>query len=151
MIFDASSLWFHSTRLHARGHKRLARAIKALNYLVFRAVLPPEASLDRPVRLGHQGLGTVIHTNVDFEGDALLWHRVTLSVTDRPGSGTRIIVEDGVEIGSGAAVVTRFGESLTICSGTILGANAVLTRSTSVPGVYVGAPARLVTKKRAID
>jgi len=37
------------------------------------------------------------------------------------------------------------GAGVTICSGATIGATAVVTRSIPVPGLYIGAPARLVT------
>ena len=148
MSLSPSQLWFLSTRLHRRGLRRTARLMKLLNYVLYRAVLPPEAELVEPVRFGHAALGVVVHPYVSIGRRVTIWHRVTLSVSDRPGSGTRLFIGDDVEIGAGAAVVTRLGESMRIVNGVRVGANATLTRSALHPGSYVGVPARLVARGR---
>ncbi|MCS3683877.1 acetyltransferase-like isoleucine patch superfamily enzyme [Salinibacter ruber] len=49
----------------------------------------------------------------------------------------RTIVEDSVSIGTNATVLP-----VRICSGTVIGAGAVVTKDIDEPGVYVGNPAR---------
>lgn len=49
-----------------------------------------------------------------------------------------IVIEDDVWIGAGVVVV----DGVTIARGSVIGANAVVTRSTEPNGVYVGVPAR---------
>jgi acetyltransferase-like isoleucine patch superfamily enzyme len=51
-------------------------------------------------------------------------------------------IEDRVSIGSNATILP-----VTICSDTVIGAGAVVTRDISVPGYYAGNPARLLRKK----
>jgi len=46
-----------------------------------------------------------------------------------------------VSIGSNATILP-----VDICDGTVIGAGAVVTKSITVPGVYVGNPARLLRK-----
>ncbi|WP_156463605.1 serine acetyltransferase [Curtobacterium sp. Leaf183] len=146
LLADPSALWYLSTRLHARGHRRLARLIKGYNYLVFHAVLPPEARLAAPVVLGHLGLGVVVHPNVSLGKGVRLWHGVTLSVTDSLNSSSRLTIGDNVTFGAGCAVVSREREGLTICSDVAIGANAVVTRDISEKGNYGGVPAVKLAK-----
>lgn len=141
MLTDPSKLWFLSTRLHKRGWRRLARFIKAYNYLAFRAILPPEANLAEPVRLGHFGLNVVVHPNVAIGRRVHLWHNVTISASDSPGTATRVSIGDDVTIGAGAAIVSRERQSLHICSDVAIGANCVVTRDLLTPGSYGGVPA----------
>lgn len=141
ILADPSRLWFLSTQWHRNGHYRLARLVKAYNYLVFRAILPPEATLAEPVRLGHFALNVVVHPNVTFGRQVHLWHGVTISASDTPGASARVTLGDDITIGAGAAVVSRERQSLDICSGVAIGANAVVTRDICVPGVYGGVPA----------
>lgn len=56
-------------------------------------------------------------------GDKSLWRTTT--------------VGDGVSIGSNATIMP-----VTICSGTVIGAGAVVTRDITEPGIYAGNPAR---------
>ena len=60
-------------------------------------------------------------------GDKSLWKTTTIG--------------DRVSIGSGAIVLP-----VRICEGTVIGAGAVVTKDIDVPGVYVGNPARLLTR-----
>lgn len=143
MIFsDPGRLWYLSTVLHSQGHHRIARLIKAYNFAVFRAILPPEAKLSGPVSLGHFGLNVVIHPNVSLGTGVHIWHNVTLAVSDSPGSSSRLCLGNNVVIGTGAVVVTREKQSLSICSDVRIGANSVVTKDLDEPGHYHGAPAR---------
>jgi serine O-acetyltransferase len=144
IIADPSALWYLSTQLHKKGHKRLARLIKAYNFVVFRAILPPEASLVAPVKLGHFGFGVVIHPNVSIGREVKLWHGVTLSVSDAIGGPTLLRIGDDVELGAGSVVVTRERADLHICDHVRVGANAVVTRSLTSAGSYGGVPAILL-------
>lgn len=143
-LTDPSRIWYRATLLHRRGARRRARLLKGYLFLAFRAVLPPEATLAGPVALGHYGLGIVVHPNVVIGERVRLWHRVTLAVSDSPGSDTRIVIGDDCEIGTGAVVVTRLRENLSVASGVSIGANAVVTRSIEAPGSYAGIPARRI-------
>jgi serine O-acetyltransferase len=53
------------------------------------------------------------------------------------------VIEDDVIIGAGAVVLFSRG-TLTVARGTIVGANAVLTRSTGENEIWAGVPARRV-------
>lgn len=143
-IFDPARLWLLSTRLYQRGARRRARMIKAYIFLIFRAALPPEAKLADKPSLGHWAMNIVVHPNVSIGREVMIWHGVTLSVSDSPGAPSRLTIGDRVRIGAGAVVITPHHESLTICDDVSIGANAVVSRSITEPGTYVGAPARRV-------
>lgn len=49
------------------------------------------------------------------------------------------IIEDDVSIGTNATILP-----VSICSGTVIGAGAVVTKDIEKPGVYVGNPARRI-------
>ena len=53
----------------------------------------------------------------------------------------RITIGDGVSIGSGATIL-----AVSICDGCVIGAGSVVTKSTTVKGVYAGNPARLLRR-----
>ena len=137
-------LWRASIFCHQHGARLFARMLKGVNFLLFRAVLPPEVRLGNRVALGHYGLNVVVHPNVDIGDDVRLWHNVTIAVSDSPGSATRITIGDRVTIGAGAVIVSRERSPLNIASDINVGANAVVARSLGESGTYVGIPARLV-------
>ena len=53
----------------------------------------------------------------------------------------RITIGNGVSIGSGATIL-----AVSICDGCVIGAGSVVTKSTTVKGVYAGNPARLLRR-----
>lgn len=139
---DPVRLWRLSARLHERGHRRAARAVKALVFLVFHAVLPPELVAGRNLILGHFGLGVVIHPNTILGDDVYLHHAVTLATDIPPSDPRRMVIEDRVTIGTGATLLgpIRVGRD------AVVGAGAVVTRDVP-PGVVVaGSPARVIAE-----
>jgi acetyltransferase-like isoleucine patch superfamily enzyme len=59
----------------------------------------------------------------------------------KPSKWKRTDIEDHVTIGSNATILP-----VRICTGTIIGAGAVVTKDITTKGVYVGNPARLVRR-----
>ncbi|PVW02153.1 serine acetyltransferase [Microbacterium sp. Gd 4-13] len=135
-------VWRWSQALHRHGFRRSARILKFVNYMLFRAILPPQAQTGRGLRLGHLGLGVVVHPNVTIGADVTIWHHVTISATTWVGSDVRITIEDGVTIGAGSIIVGRHNESLVLGRRCSVGAGSVVTQSIESGAVVVGNPAR---------
>lgn len=79
---------------------------------------------------------TVIPANRSFSPDAVILHQAE----ERLG----IRVGDDVWIGNGARIL----DGITIAKGCVIGAGAVLTRSTEEYGIYGGVPARKIGDRR---
>ncbi len=107
--FGPIPLWSVSRRLYRSGFFRLAKAMKAVSFLLFRAILPPEAVVGWKVRLEHYGLGMVIHPNTVIGDRCRIYHGVTLGSSVSIGSEDRIIIGSDVLIGTGARVMNRSG------------------------------------------
>jgi acetyltransferase-like isoleucine patch superfamily enzyme len=104
----------------------------------------------------HFGCNTGTYINaiggIDLGDYVLLGSNVTISsgmhpiegrtppIFARPSIAKRIVIEDDVWIGAGAVIMP----GVTIRQGTVVGANAVVTKDTEPYGVYVGAPARRI-------
>ena len=146
-VLGPASLWYLSTRLHARGVPVVPRLIKLLNFVLFHAVLPPEADVSDDVVLEHYGLGVVIHPNVTIGRRVQIWHGVTLAAEAQVGSACRLSIEDDVMIGAGAQVIARIGSPLTIGRGAMVGAGAVVTGDVPPLTTVAGAPARPIAKR----
>lgn len=151
LLTQPAHLWFLSTRYHREGKHRKARLIKAYLFLFFRAVLPPEALLAGLPSLGHFAMNIVVHPNVSLGREVMLWHGVTLSVSDSPGTKSRLTIGDRVEIGAGAVVIAPLRSCMSICDDVRIGANSVVTRSITEPGTYAGAPAVLVKPREKVE
>src|SRR2546421_10816199 len=124
--FSPENLWRASASLHRRGLVRLAGWVKKLNSALYHNSLPPQVSFSPDIRFGHQGFGTMIHSNVTIGRRVKIWHNVTLAVTAPVGSPYGIVIEDDVIIGASAVVVTPIRGSVRVGRGARIGAGAII-------------------------
>ena len=114
--------------------------------------VPAEVEIGPGLTVFHRGFGTVLHPYVNLGARVTLYNGVTLGRADpwvpqEESAMERIVVEDDVCFCAGAKVVCKEGV-LTVGRGTIVGANAVLTRSTGPDEIWAGVPARCVGSRR---
>lgn len=133
-------LWWWSCQAYRRRVPLVPRLLKALNFVLFKAILPPEAHIHPDLKLEHYGLGVVVHPNVTLGRGVTLYHGVTLAAETWVGSPHRIVIGDGVLIGAGAIVLARENTGLSVGAGARIGAGAVVTRDVA-PGQTVTGPA----------
>ena len=143
-------LWLLSIVLNERGHRRLAIWVKRLNALLYNNSLPPGATVSPDIRFEHRGFGTIIHDRVVIGRRVTIGHHVTLAVRDKPGVRTNIVLEDDVEVGPSAVVITARGESIVIGTGARVGAGAVVTEDVPPGATVFSAPSRVLTEKAPI-
>jgi serine O-acetyltransferase len=110
--------------------------------MLYRAILPPEATIGEGLTLEHYGLGIVIHPQVQIGDGCRIYHHVTLAAETWIGSPYKIIIGKGVTIGAHSIVVARSNTTLTIGDGAYLGAGSVLTKDIPSGEVWAGNPAR---------
>ena len=128
-------LWWWSCRLHERGLTPLAKVLKALNFLLFKAVLPYQCKIQRDVVLFHRGMGTVIHPKSTIGRGVRIAQHVTLSVSDQSWSAPdRVVIGDDVLIGAGAFLSAK-GRELHIGDGARIGVNTFVRND--VPAGHV--------------
>lgn len=139
-------LWWLSCRLYRMRLTPLAWLLKAVNFVVFHAVLPFQAEVDRDIELMHQGLGIVVHPNVTIEKGVRIYNHVTIGSDAVVGSEHRITVCSGAVIGTGAKIIAKRFQSIRIGRNAKIGANAVVLSDVPDGATAVGVPARIIVK-----
>ncbi|WP_166980712.1 serine O-acetyltransferase [Paramicrobacterium fandaimingii] len=135
-------------RLVARRRFRLVREL----LLIYGIEIPASVRVGSDFQMVHRGLGTVIHPSTVIGDRVRIYHQVTIGRADGhvPASKSkmeRIEIGDDVVLFPGAKVlggpgITRVG------SGTIVAANAVLTKSTGENEIWGGVPAVKIADRR---
>ncbi|MFY9986216.1 MAG: serine acetyltransferase [Chthoniobacterales bacterium] len=136
------AIWKLSSELYHKGHRSLPTLLKLTNYLLYRALLPPQVKIGRHLRLDHLALGVVIHAQVEIGNHCRIYHHVTLAATTPIGSPYKVILGNRVTIGAHSIVVARRNKTLTIGDGAYIGAGSVLTKDVPAGEVWAGNPAR---------
>lgn len=141
-------LWSASTRLYRARMTPLARALKALNFLMFSVVLPYECVIGHGVRLLHRGVGTVVHPNTVIGNDVVIGHGVTIAAgSETVPSALCVTIDDDVHIGAGASIIPAKGRSLRIGAGARIGANSLVIADVR-PGETMVAPPAVSLRSR---
>lgn len=71
---NPATLWWWSCRAYRRRLTVVARLLKALNFVLFKAILPYEADIQRDIHLDHYALGVVMHPNVSIGHRVRIYH-----------------------------------------------------------------------------
>lgn len=108
--------------------------------------IPSGVEVGSGLRVMHRGFGTVIHPNTTIGKDVTIFHDVTVGrgdpwVAAEHARMGRVYLDDGVTLCPGARILCTTGD-LHVGRGTVVGANAVLTRSTGINEIWAGIPAR---------
>lgn len=125
-----------------------ARQILALYGVEF----PPSVAYGSGLNIVHRGFGLVVSPFVTFGAHVTVYHGVTLGRSDSwvPLAGREapsIAVEDHAVLCPGAKVLATPGDHLRVAVGSVVGANAVLTRSTGPWEIWAGVPAKKVGER----
>ena len=156
-LISPEKLWLTSIALQRRGHWMLAFAVKQLNTILYHNSLAPETSVSPDIALGHYSHGVVIARNVEIGRRVKIWHNVTLTAgrharrggSEAPGEASRIIVEDGVKIGTNAVIIAPRGRTLRIGRGARIGAGAIVTEDVPAGATVVSQPSRVLLRDGA--
>ena len=134
----------HALVLHRRanwcrrhGLHWLARFISHIGRFLTGIEIHPGATIGRRVFIDH-GMGVVIGETAEIGDDVMLYHGVTLGGRTRDAGKRHPTLGDGVAVGAGAKILGP----VTIGAGSVVGANAVVTRDAPADSILVGVPAK---------
>lgn len=143
---------FLAIALHRLGNKRmdiryrLLRAPLSLAYRTAHTAMVCVLGIDlgytvkvgRRVRLWHQG-GMILGAR-RIGDDVHIRHHVTMGIAHRGRPWEKPVIEDGVDIGSGAAILG----DVVVGKDSLVGANSVVVRSFPPNSTLFGVPARAI-------
>ncbi|WP_280696706.1 hypothetical protein [Kitasatospora sp. GP82] len=137
--------------IYRRRHPLFGRLVQELLAL-YGMEVPAAVEVGPGLLVYHRGFGTVLHPYTTIGADVTLYNGVTIGRADpwvpqEKSPMERIVLEDGVVVCAGAKIICKRGV-LTVGTGTVIGANAVLTRSTGRDEIWAGTPARLIGPRR---
>lgn len=123
-------LWTHRARFIARLGSQLTRWLTGIE-------IHPGAQIGRRFFVDH-GMGVVIGETAEIGDDVMLYHGVTLGGRTRDSGKRHPTLGDGVAVGAGAKILGP----ITIGAGSVVGANAVVTKDAPADSILVGVPAK---------
>jgi serine O-acetyltransferase len=133
------ALWTRRVRFVARAGSQITRWLTGIE-------IHPGATVGRRFFIDH-GMGVVIGETAEIGDDVMLYHGVTLGGRQREGGKRHPTIEDGVAVGAGAKILGP----ITIGAGSVVGANAVVTKDAPADSVLVGIPAKPRTRRAGED
>ncbi|GAB3617826.1 serine O-acetyltransferase [Okibacterium endophyticum] len=122
-------LWMRGVRFPARVCSQLTRFLTGIE-------IHPGAKIGRRFFIDH-GMGVVVGETAEVGDDVFLYHGVTLGGKSSGKGKRHPTIGDGVTIGAGAKVLGP----VVIGSGSVIGANAVVTKDAPPRSLLVGVPA----------
>jgi serine O-acetyltransferase len=128
--------------------------IGKLAYLLLKLLgieLPRRVPIGSGLEIAHGGFGIVIHSKAQIGNRVKIYPGVTLGRADiyKPATESQfegISIEDDVILSPGCKVLCKTG-MLQVGRGTVIGANAVLLKSTGEWEIWAGVPARKVGER----
>ena len=130
------ALWVRRVRFVARMGSQITRWLTGIE-------IHPGATIGRRFFIDH-GMGVVIGETAEIGDDVMLYHGVTLGGRQREGGKRHPTIGDGVAVGAGAKVLGP----ITIGAGSVIGANAVVTRDAPPDSILVGHPGQAARQAR---
>jgi len=127
-----------ASRVYHAGVPFVPAFLDAVLFVTCGARVPHGASIGEGSILAHGGSGVVIHPKARIGRNVIIHQQVTIGGTGMPGGVP--VIEDDVYLGAGCKILGH----LTVGHNSVVGANAVVTRSIPARCVVAGVPARII-------
>lgn len=116
----------------------LPQLCKGLIFIFYKAVVPFQAEIGMSTRLGHGGVGVVIHPDAVIGKNVLIGNSVTIG--GKKDGDAAPTIGNNVFISSGAKVLGK----ITIGDNCVVGANAVVINNVQPNCIVAGVPAKVI-------
>jgi len=123
--------------LYLRRVPFVPRILGRLCVLIFHCYIPCTVEIGEGFEVGYWGMGVIIHPRVKIGRNVFVSNGVTIGGRNEQPEVPRI--DDNVYIATGAKVLGN----ITIGTGSVIGANAVVIRNVPPRSIAVGVPARI--------
>ena len=132
------AIWAYrlTSKLWARGARMPARMLSQFTRFLTGVEIHPGAVIGRRFFIDH-GMGVVIGETAEVGDDVMLYHSVTLGGKSRGREKRHPTLGNGVQVGAGAKIIGP----IIVGAGSIVGANAVVTKDSPPMSLLVGVPA----------
>lgn len=120
--------------------KPISYLLTNLNDLLHGVWIGPRVVAGKGLFLGHPR-GLLINPETKIGNYCTIINQVTIG-------GSAVVIEDFVEIGAGAKVISTSNRPVTVGAHSIIGAGAVVTRSVPPFSIVVGVPAIVIKTKQ---
>jgi serine O-acetyltransferase len=129
-------LWTHNLKLLGRFTSHLMRFLTGIE-------IHPGAKICSSLFIDH-GMGVVIGETAEIGCNVTIYHGVTLGGVSLQKGKRHPTIQDNVVIGAGAKVLG----SITVGTGSRIGANAVVVKTVPPDSVVVGVPGQVVVRSQ---
>lgn len=133
-----------SNYLYKKKIPILPKILQRIIYILYNAHIPCEATIGDGTLLGYGGMGIVIHTNAKIGRNCMILQQVTIGTSvpffDMKKLHPVPIIEDNVYIASGAKILG----GITIGTGSVIGANSVVTKDIPPHSLVLGIPGKVI-------
>ena len=117
---------------------------------LFGCEVPTSVIIGDNVVFVHNAVGTVIHENTEIKDNVKIYQNVTIGRgniwEDAYSDFDGFLIEEGAVICAGAKIIGSHGKII-VGKNTVIGANAVLTKSTGDNEIWGGVPANMIRRK----
>ncbi|WP_434951267.1 serine O-acetyltransferase [Shewanella sp. HL-SH4] len=135
---NAITIHRFSSWLYTKNIPVLPRILYYFIFLIYNSSIPPSVKIGKNSKLGYGGIGVVLHARAVIGKNVVISQNVTIG--GKSGLFEVPVIEDDVYIGAGAVILGP----ITIKTGAIVGANAVVDKNVEPYTVVGGVPAKFI-------